>query len=299
MPLRAPAHRPAAGSGHDGDADSRIAGTRLLLTTAIDAVLALTAAAVMVSWFLGHPLLYSTTGPVTSWFTALSLLVMVSMRQARLRLDAWPETQTMALIGLVLGGNVASIVMLATAPTELWRAFPNLVLTSVMTSAGIVLFCAHELVVTLRETPRSAFILDDLLIHLALVPGGLSLLGYLLGNPTYLSVHSDPRIGISPLEMGLMGLYATAAVLSNPRLFLWQFLAAGWSNRGVFALLFLNQFAAPLVVALFLPRPGAQGPGVELFVMLAGAVTTMSFLLFQAHLAKRRWAADEALRVGG
>jgi hypothetical protein len=91
--------------------------------------------------------------------------------------------------------------------------------------------------------------------------------------------------------MGLMGLYATAAVVSNPRLFLWRFLASGWSNRAVFALLFLNQFAAPLVVALLMPRPGVRGPGVELFVMLAGAVTTMSFLLFQARLAKRQWAA--------
>jgi len=292
MPHRAHTQPPAPAPGLDDDADSRIAGTRLLLTTAIDALLALTAVVIMGAWFFGRPVLYSTTAPVTSWFTALSILVMVSMRQARLRLDPWPETQTLALIGLVLGGNVASIVMIATAPPGLWQAFPQLVLTSVMTSIGLVLFCSHELVVTLRETPRSAFILDDLLIHLALVPGGLSLLGYLLGNPTYLSVHTDPRVGISPLEMGLMGLYATAAVVSNPRLFLWRFLAAGWNNRVIFALLFLNQFAAPLAVALVMPRPGATGPGVELFVMLAGAVTTMSFLLFQARLARRQWAAD-------
>jgi hypothetical protein len=115
------------------------------------------------------------------------------------------------------------------------------------------------------------------------VPGGLSLLGYLLGNPTYLSVHADPRVGISPLEMGFLGLYAVAAVVSNPRLFLWRFLGAGWANRAVFAVLFGNQFVAPLVVALLLAKPGASGPGIELFVMLAGVVATMSFLLLQAR----------------
>jgi hypothetical protein len=142
-------------------------------------------------------------------------------------------------------------------------------------------------VVALRETPRSVFIADDLLIHLALVPGGLCLLGYILGNPTYLSVHADPRVGISPPEMAMLGLYATAAVVSNPRLFLWGFLAAGWANRAVFAALFANQFVAPLLVALVFSRPGRSGPGVELFVMLAGVVTTMSFLLLQARLARR------------
>jgi hypothetical protein len=199
---------------------------------------------------------------------------------------------SLAMTGLVLGGNVSSIVMLAVSPPELWASFPGLVLTSMMTSIGLVFFCAHDLVIALRETPRSAFIMDDLLIHLALVPGGLSLLGYLLGNPTYLSVHGDPRVGISPLEMAFLGLYATAAVVSNPRLFLWRFLAAGWTNRVAFALLFANQFLAPLLVALLLSRPGTRGPGVELYVMLAGVVTTMSFLLLQARLAQRAWAAE-------
>lgn len=53
------------------------------------------------------------------------------------------------------------------------------------------------------------------------------LLRYILGNPTCLSVHADPRVGISPLGMGMLGLYATAATVSNPRLFLWRSLAAG------------------------------------------------------------------------
>ena len=261
--------------------------SRLRLTTAIDLLLGIGCVAVLAAWFLGRPILYSPSAPVMSAFTALSLLIMVCVRQARLHLDTWPMALSLAMTGLVLGGNVSSIVMLGMTPPELWASFPGLVLTSVMTSIGLVLFCAYDLVIELRETPDSAFIMDDLLIHLALVPGGLSLLGYLLGNPTYLSVHADPRVGISPLEMGFLGLYATAAIVSNPRLFLWRFLGSSWSNRLIFSILFVNQFVAPLVVALLLSKPGTTGPGIELFVMLAGVVTTMSFLLLQARLVRR------------
>lgn len=267
---------------------------RLRLTTACDFAIGLGCAAVLTARATGQPLFYSAAAPVMSPFTALSLLIMVGVRQARLHFDTWPMVLSLAMTGLVLGGNVSSIVMLATTPAELWASFPGLVLTSVMTSIGLVTFCAYDLVIVLRRTPESAFIVDDLLLHLALVPGGLSLLGYLLGNPTYLSVHADPRVGISPLEMVLLGLYAVAAVLSNPQLFLWRFLARGWTNRVVFAGLFANQFAAPVVVALLLAKPGARGPGVELFVMLAGVVATMSFLLLQARLAVRGFTGGEA-----
>jgi len=269
--------------------------TRLRLTTAIDLLLGVGAAVVMVAWLAGHPVLYSTSAPVMSPFTALSLFIMVAVRQARLHLETWPMVLSLAMTGLVLGGNIASMLMLAVSPPELWASFPDLVLTSVMTSIGLVLFCCYDLVTSLRETPESAFIMDDVLIHLALVPGGLSLLGYLLGNPTYLSVHTDPRVGISPLEMAFLGLYATAAIVSNPRLFLWRFLAAGWANRVVFAGLFVNQFVAPLVVALLFSKPGTRGPGVELFVMLAGVVTTVSFLLLQARVMRRGLPDSAAL----
>jgi hypothetical protein len=157
-----------------------------------------------------------------------------------------------------------------------------------------VLFCLHDLVVELRDTPESTFIVDDVLIHLALVPGGVSLLGYLLNNPTYLSVHADPRIGISPMEMGFMALYAACALVSNPRLFLWRFLSSGWNNRAVFAVLFVNQFVAPVVVGLLLSKPGTKGTGIELYVMLAGAVATISFLLLQARVLRRQPASSRA-----
>ena len=264
-----------------------LARTQLRVTTVIDIVLGAGSVAVIAAWLTGHPLLYSASSPVMSPFTALSLLIMVVTRQARLHVDTWPMVLSLAMTGLVLGGNASSILMLAATPSEIWATFPDLVLTSVMTSVGLVLFCSYDLVIALRDTPERAFIMDDLLIHLALVPGGLSLLGYLLGNPAYLSIHADPRVGISPLEMGFMGLYAVAAVVSNRRLFLWQFLSAGPFNRMVFGLLFLNQFVAPLFVALFLTNPGSQGFGIEIFVMLAGVVTTMSFLLLQARVARR------------
>ena len=257
------------------------------LTTGIDAVLVVATAGVILAWILGRPLLYTTTAPVLSPFTAFSLLVLTLVRQARLHAQDWPVSLNFAMTGLVLGGNVSSIILLSMMPRELWASFSGIVLTSVMTSIGLVLFCLYDIVIVLRETPRSAFILDDMLLHLALVPGGLSLLGYLLGNPAYLSVHADPRVGISLLEMVLMALYATAAVVSNPRLFLWGFLAEGWTNRMVFAGLFANQFVMPLLVALVFSR-GARGPGIELFVMLAGVVTTISFLLLQARVRQRQ-----------
>ena len=263
-----------------------LARTQLRLTTALDVVLGAGCLTVIVAWLVGHPLFYTPSSPVMSPFTALSLLLMVATRQLRLHIETWPMVLSLAMTGLVLGGNASSIVMLAATPSSIWATFPDLVLTSVMTSVGLVLFCAYDMVTALRDTPARAFILDDMLIHLALVPGGLSLLGYLLGNPTYLSIHSDPRVGISPPEMACMGLYAVAAVCSNPRLFLWQFLSAGVSNRMVFGLLFLNQFVAPLLVALFLTSPGSQGPGIELFVMLAGVVATLLFLLVQARVAR-------------
>lgn len=268
--------------------------TRLRATTVVDGLLGAGSLAVLMAWLVGHPLLYSPDSPVISPFTALSLLIMAGTRQARLHFETWPVVLSLAMTGLVLGGNAASIVMLLSTPPQIWASFPDLVLTSVMTSIGLVLFSAYDLIIALRETPESAFIIDDLLIHLALVPGGVSLLGYLLGNPTYLSIHADPRVGISPLEMALLGLYAVAAVVSNPRLFLWHFLAASWSNQLVFGLLFVNQFVAPLIVALFLSTPGARGPGIEVFVMLGGVVTTMSFLLLQARVSRR--AAVEASR---
>jgi hypothetical protein len=273
------------------DATSAIAplgASERRLATAIDAVIAVGSLVVMLGWFVGRPIAYSEAAPVMSPFTAFSLLLMVGVRQARLHYESWPVTQSLALTGLVLGGNVASIALLAVMPPELQASFPGIVLTSAMTSLGLVLFCLHDLVVELRDTPDSAFILDDVLVHLALVPGGVSLLGYLLNNPTYLSVHADPRIGISPLEMGFMALYAASAIVSNPRLFLWRFLASGWNNRAVFAVLFVNQFVAPVIVGLLFSKPGTKGAGIELYVALAGAVATISFLLLQARVLRRQ-----------
>ncbi len=265
-----------------------LAAVERRITIAVDAVLAVATTVVILAWILGRPLFYSPSSPVMSPFTAFSLLVLVLVRQGRLHDKDWPVALNFAMTGLVLGGNVSSMVMIALMPPDVWVSFSGVVLTSAMTSLGLVLFCLYDLAIVTRETPQSPFLLDDLLLHLALVPGGLSLLGYLLANPTYLSVHADPRVGISPLEMGFMALYAIVAVVSNPRLFLWGFLAQSRTNRLVFAGLFANQFVAPLVVALVFSSRGAKGPGIELFVMLAGVVTTVSFLLLQARALRRQ-----------
>ena len=273
--------------GEAGGDVALLAEPQRRLTLLIDGVLVAAAAGVTLAWIVGSPILYTPSAPVMSPFTAFSLLVLVLVRLARVYAEQWPATLNFAMTGLVLGGNVSSIVMLALMPPELLASFSSIVLTSIMTSVGLVLFCLYDLVIVFRDTPESTFILDDVLLHLALVPGGLSLLGYLLGNPTYLSVRADPRVGISLLEMSFMALYATGAVLSNPRLFLWRFLAAGWTNRLVFVGLFANQFVAPVVVALLFSRRGATGPGIELFVMLAGVVTTLAFLMLQARVSRR------------
>lgn len=269
-------------------AEAHVSPLVLKLARCVDLLLVVGALAVIVAWFAGFPILYSDAGPVMSIFTAISLLIMVLVRLARTHLTTWPLVLGLAMVGLVLGGNLSSVVMLSTMPPSLLRSFPEIVVTSTMTSLGLILFCLYEVVIVLRQTPRSAFIVDDILLHLALVPGGLSLLGYLLHNPGYLSIQADPRVGISPLEMAFMGAYAVGAVLLNPRLFLWQFLSAGWANRLVFAGLFANQFVAPLIVAYLFRLPGSDGPGVELYVMLGGVIATVSFLLLQVRLA--RWS---------
>ncbi len=258
------------------------------ISIGLDALILLASILVTILWLAGYPALYSDSSPVMSAFTSLSLLLMAGSRLARKLLFGWPTALTLALIGLVMGGNVSSMLIHLSMPPELLASF-DIVLTSVMTSVGLTLFCLYELLVALRETPQTGFIFDDILLHLALVPGGLSLLGVMLNNPTYISEGSDPRVGISLLEMGFMGVYATSAVLSNPHLFLWQFLSASWSNRWIFVALFANQFIAPLIVAyLFLGvSANTGGPGLELFVLLAGVIATVSFLTMQAYLKRR------------
>ena len=53
--------------------------------------------------------------------------------------------------------------------------------------------------------------------------------------------------------------------------------------------LFANQFIAPLIVAyLFLGvSANSTGPGLELFVLLAGVIATVSFLTMQAYLKRQ------------
>ncbi|MGE5199269.1 MAG: hypothetical protein ACM3H9_06485, partial [Rhodospirillaceae bacterium] len=112
MPQRAHADRHPPGAPASALADARFGGAPRHLTTALDAVLALVSAAVMLGWFAGRPIFYSAASPVTSWFTAFSLLIMVLVRQARLRLNTWPMALGLAMTGLVLGGNVSSMLIL-------------------------------------------------------------------------------------------------------------------------------------------------------------------------------------------
>ncbi|MCB1140974.1 MAG: hypothetical protein KDK54_01960 [Leptospiraceae bacterium] len=239
---------------------------------------------VILFWSVGSPLFYTPDGPVMSIFTAISLLLLSGIRLARRYLLRWPVTLSLAVLVITGGGNMSSIMMMTAAPGVLARTSSPIVMTSVFTSLGILFFCTYELLVYLRNTPKNVFILDDILIHLALVPGELSLLGHIFNNPTYLSMGIDPRVGISILEMGFMASFAASTILSNHNLFLWQFLKGGLSNQIIFLSLFSNQYIAPVIYLLWAGKGEGNGSfGLELFIMLAGVFATLAFLIIQAY----------------
>ncbi|TGL88808.1 hypothetical protein EHQ68_09240 [Leptospira congkakensis] len=250
----------------------------------LDITILIGAVIVLVAWVLGFPLFYLTDGPVMSIFTAISLLVIVGLRLATRHFHLWPFTANLALLMIVGGGNISSMLMLLSAPAVHINPKSTLVMTSVFTSVGLVFFSVYEILLYLRKTPNSVWILDDILIHLALVPGGLSLIGHIFQNPTYLSMSIDPRVGVSPLEMVFMATLVLSTLLSNPNLFLWKFLKGGLTNQLTFLGLFINQYIAPIIYlefAGFGRHTAVFGP--ELFIFLGGVIATLGFLLLQAQ----------------
>ena len=234
--------------------------------------------------FIGPGLFYSETKPVMSMFTVFSLVLMAISRLATKQLSTWSKPMTLALLGVVACGNFSSLWIQLASPELFLNTMPNIVPTSVMTSVGLITFCFYEILVAVRKTPSSAFILDDILLHFALFPGGLSLLGHVLGVQAYMGSGTDPRVGIGYLEMLFMGSYAVVAVISNPNLFLWKFLARSSFNRIIFALLFINQYVAPVLVGISFRSPGmsTMDYGIEYYVMLAGVLATLIFLVINA-----------------
>lgn len=252
------------------------------LITALDLAILSGSGIYLILWFTDLNFLYTENAPVLSPLTCFSLLLMTGGRLAHKHLTAWPTLLTMAWLGIVIGGNLSSIMVQMMMPTLITDTYHRLVPTSIMTSFGLIAFCTYELLIIIRKTPRQAFILDDILLHLALVPGGLSLLGHTIDNPYYISSSADPRIGISLLEMAFMGAYAVVAALANRDLFLWHFLRTSAANRLIFVILVTNQYLAPVFVAWLAPGSAQTGPGVELFVMLGGVLATLMFLIISA-----------------
>lgn len=250
----------------------------------IDGLVLILSAVTFFYWFSGHGLFYSENSPVLSPFTSLSIAMMTLVRVAGRHLHTWSKPMSLALLGLVACGNLTSIWVHWISPELFLKTIPELVTTSPMTSVGLILFCCYEILFVLRETPKTAFILDDILLHLALFPGGLSLLGHWLGVSAYTSNPMDPRVGISPLEMVLMASFTVAALLSNPNLFLWTFLKKGLSNKFIFALFFINQYVAAFLFGFFFrsPQTPTDQVGLEFYIMLAGVLTTLLFLTQQA-----------------
>ncbi len=239
-------------------------------------------------WFLGNPLFYRADGPVMSIFAAISLFILTGNRLARRYFYLWPFTQSIAFLLIVGGGNLSSILMLVSVPAVHVNANSSFVMTSIFTSLGFILFSIYEILLSLRRTPKNVFILDDILIHLALVPGALSLIGHLFHNPTYLSMGLDSRVGISILEMCFMAALAASTILSNKNLFLWQFLKGGVGNQILFIVLFANQYIAPLLYLFFTKDAFEhQAFGAELFIMIGGVVATLGFLLSHAYAQNR------------
>lgn len=237
-----------------------------------------------VFWFSGKGLFYSADAAVLSPFTSFSLLLMTLTRINRRYFSTWSTPMTLALLGVVACGNLSSIWIHWISPDLFLKTMPSVVPTSVLTSVGLILFCCYEGLISLRKTPQSAFILDDILLHLALFPGSLSLMGHVLGVPAYVGSEQDPRVGIGYPEMLLMGTYAVSAVCSNPDLFLWKFLRKSIFNRLVFLILFVNQYVAPFLVGFVFRNP-SLGPwqyGLEFFVMLAGVLAVLIFLSVKA-----------------
>ncbi len=240
-------------------------------------------------WLTGQGLFYTEVGPVMSPFTSLSLLGMVGVRLASKKLIGWGHAMSLAVLGIVSCGNASNILMLMLAPSLVLDTLPGIVPTSILTSIGIILFCFYEILLLIRPTRRSFFIVDDILLHLALFPGGVSLLGHLLGAPAYLSSSVDPRVGICKLEMAFMGVFALSSVLTNKDLFLWKFLEKNNTNKLIFAGLFLNQYIVPVLVGLLtLGTEPPSGIGIEFFVMLAGVLATLLFLSLTAAYAMRQ-----------
>lgn len=240
-------------------------------------------------WLTGKGLFYSDTQPVLSPFTSFSLMLMAGSRWAEKVLETWSKPMTLALLGVVACGNISSLWIQIMVPDLFLHSMPNVVPTSNMTSIGLISFCFYQIITVIRKTPYSAFIFDDILLHLALFPGGISLLGHIFHIPSYLGTQIDPRAGIGYLEMAFMGTYAIAAVISNPDLFLWKFLSENIINRLTFFILFVNQYVAPIVVGLiFRPQnPQSHEPGIEFFVILAGVLATLVFLSVHAIFEKR------------
>lgn len=259
------------------------------LTKVLDFIVFAGSATVIGAWIIGMPLFYNPNGPVMSIFTAISLFIIVGLRLATRYFPLWPYPGTVALLMIVGGGNLSSLLMLASAPSVYVNASSSFVMTSVFTSIGLVFFSVYEIQIYLRSrNTDKVYVIDDILIHLALVPGELSLIGHLVSNPTYLSMGIDPRVGISILEMCFMAALAASTVFSNKNLVLWQFLKGGIGNQIIFSALFANQYIAPLLYILLIgKKPDTQAYGTELFIMLGGVFATLGFIFIQAYTPKK------------
>jgi hypothetical protein len=84
--------------------------------------------------------------------------------------------------------------------------------------------------------------------------------------------------------MFFMGAFVFVAAVSNPNLFLWSFLSKKPVNRVIFGILFVNQYVLAFVLGPFIRDRSLPTDkiGIEFYVMLAGVLATLLFLIVNA-----------------
>lgn len=114
------------------------------ITCVLDLILLGSATVVFFLWIGDVPPFYSSTRPVLSPFTCFSLMLLSGSRIALQHLKSFPSPLSLALLLLVIGGNISSVMVQSIEPELLKSAFPHLVGTSVSTSFGLIMFACYE-----------------------------------------------------------------------------------------------------------------------------------------------------------
>jgi hypothetical protein len=82
-----------------------------IFTCALDLMLLGSSTIIFVLWIFNIRPFYSSTHPVLSPFTCFSLMLLSSSRLALRHLSSFPSPLSLALLLLVVGGNISSVMI--------------------------------------------------------------------------------------------------------------------------------------------------------------------------------------------